>query len=332
MAIFAPLRLPIKRRLQTAAVLQWIAALAVSTIIFFYLCTIKYLWPLIIIYLLWILMFDRAPEHGGRRSSLLRNWVGWTHFAQYFPMTLVKEADLDPSKNYIFGYHPHGIISLGAVSTFGTEGLNFSKQFPGIKTRLLTLQTNFNIPIYRDYIMGLGCASVSKGSCEHILKSGPGNSIAIVVGGAQESLAAKPGTLDLTLKKRLGFIKLALVNGASLVPTLAFGENDLYELYSADHTSKTYKVQQLMKKFLGFTMPMFNGRGVFNYEFGLLPKRRPVFIVIGNPIHVEKVEGAPTTEQLDELQKKYIDGLLEIWERYKDKYAVGRTQELQIIE
>ncbi len=36
-------------------------------------------------------------------------------------------------------------------------------------------------------------------------------------------------------------------------------------------------------------------------EFGLLPRRKPVFIVIGKPIHVEKVEGAPTTEQLQEL-------------------------------
>jgi len=77
----------------------------------------------------------------------------------------------------------------------------------------LTLQSNFQIPFYRDYIMAHGCASVSKESCEYILKSGPGSSIVIVVGGAQESLAAKPGTLDLTLKKRLGFIKLALVNG-----------------------------------------------------------------------------------------------------------------------
>ncbi|KAF9430940.1 diacylglycerol O-acyltransferase 1 [Entomortierella beljakovae] len=247
-------------------------------------------------------------------------------------MTLVKEADLDPTKNYIFGYHPHGIISLGAFCVFGTEGLDFSKKFPGIKSRLLTLQSNFNIPIYRDVILANGCCSVSKSSCETILQSGPGNSITIVVGGAQESLAALPGTIDLTLKKRLGFIKIALVNGSSLVPTLAFGENDLYELYSAPHTSKTYKVQQLMKKVLGFTMPMFNGRGVFNYEFGLLPKRRPVHIVIGKPIHLEKVEGAPTTEQLLDAQKLYIDELMRIWDCYKDEYAPNRTQELQIVE
>ncbi|KAF9346430.1 diacylglycerol O-acyltransferase 1 [Mortierella sp. AD094] len=332
MPFFAPLRMPVKRRLQTGAVVVWLGAIVFSLLLFFYLCTIKYLWPLVIMYLLWILMLDQAPERGGRRIEWWRNWRGWTHFAQYFPMTLIKEGDLDPSKNYIFGYHPHGVLSMGALGTFGTEGLNFSKRFPGIKPVLMTLQTNFQIPFYRDYIMAHGIVSVSKASCEYVLNSGPGNSIAIVVGGAQESLSSKPGTLDLTLKKRLGFIKLALVNGASLVPTLAFGENELYEVYTVPKKSKTYQVQQLVKRLCGFTLPMFNGRGIFNYGVGFLPRRKPVFIVIGKPIHVEKVEGSPTLEQMKELQNKYIDEVMDIWERYKDEYAPGRTRELQIIE
>lgn len=52
----------------------------------------------------------------------------------------------------------------------------------------------------------------------------------IVVGGAAESLSARPGTADLTLKRRLGFIKLAIREGADLVPVFSFGENDVGEL------------------------------------------------------------------------------------------------------
>ena len=67
-------------------------------------------------------------------------------------------------------------------------------------------------------------------------------------------------------------------------------------------------------------------------KYGLLPKRRPVFVVIGKPIHVEKAEdGNPTLEQLQELQQKYIESVLGIWERYKDKFSPNRTQELRII-
>lgn len=68
---------------------------------------------------------------------------------------------------------------------------------------------------------------MSKRSCASILENGPGTSITIVVGGAAESLSAHPGTADLTLKKRLGFIKMAIRHGADLVPVFSFGENDV---------------------------------------------------------------------------------------------------------
>lgn len=54
---------------------------------------------------------------------------------------------------------------------------------------------------------------MSKQSCSNILKRGSGSAICIVVGGAAESLNAHPGTADLTLRRRLGFIKLALQHG-----------------------------------------------------------------------------------------------------------------------
>ena len=78
----------------------------------------------------------------------------------------------------------------------------FSEAFPGIRPHLLTLTNNFLIPIYRDFFLSLGIASVSKESCSNILRAGPGSSITIVVGGASESLNARPGTADLTLRRR----------------------------------------------------------------------------------------------------------------------------------
>ena len=55
---------------------------------------------------------------------------------------------------------------------------------------------------------------VTRESCGYILtKKGPGNSIAIVVGGAAEALDAHPGSFALTLNKKKGFIKLALQTG-----------------------------------------------------------------------------------------------------------------------
>lgn len=94
---------------------------------------------------------------------------------------------------------------------------------------MLMADSNFGIPFYREILMAHGICSVSKRSCRNILSKGPGNAITIVVGGAAESLAAHPGTQDLTLKKRFGFVKVAIREGAQLVPVFSFGENDVSE-------------------------------------------------------------------------------------------------------
>lgn len=156
---------------------------------------------------------------------------------------------------------------MGAFGNFATEATGFSKLFPGIKPSLLTLVSNFRLPFYRDIIMALGIAGVSRRSCEHILSSGPGRSIVIVVGGAAESLYARPGIADLTLKKRLGFIRLAILHQASLVPTFSFGENDIYEQVDNTQGSFLWKLQKKMQNNFGFTLPLFHARGVFNCKF-----------------------------------------------------------------
>ena len=100
-------------------------------------------------------------------------------------------------------------VNVDRVSLFnvtdtdlGISGTGFSKAFPGIRPHLLTLASNFRVPIYRDILLALGVCSVSKASCSNILKQGKGSAICIVVGGAAESLSAHPGTADLTLRKR----------------------------------------------------------------------------------------------------------------------------------
>lgn len=103
-------------------------------------------------------------------------------------LQLVKTVDLDPSKNYIFGFHPHGemleclstllsvppvslatchlpgVLATGAFCNFCTESTGFTGLFPGLKTHLLMLPFWFRVPFFRDYIMCAGkkpfCLSV----------------------------------------------------------------------------------------------------------------------------------------------------------------------------
>ena len=273
---WAPANVPLQRRLQTLMVLVHTLSIAGGLAMFFLLCTIPLLWPILLPYLIYVLL-SNAPTSGelSHRSELARNSRIWSLFASYYTARLHRTVPLEPTRKYIFGYHPHGIISHGAFAAFATEALGFKQLFPGITNTLLTLDANFRVPLYRDYALRMGLASVSRESCENILSKGGrngegmGRAITIVIGGARESLDAKPGSLKLVLKKRKGFVKLAIRQGADLVPVLAFGENDLYEQFDSTKHPYVHKAQLMVKKMLGFTVPLFHARGEFSNRFQL---------------------------------------------------------------
>ncbi|KAH8815201.1 diacylglycerol acyltransferase-domain-containing protein [Xylogone sp. PMI_703] len=335
---FAPLNVPLRRRLQTFMVLFHTLCMAMCISTFFFLLSIPLFWPILVPYLVYCLMSNAATSGTVKhRSQFLKSLPVWSLFASYFPARLHRSIELPPTRKYIFGYHPHGIISHGAWAAFATEALGFSQLFPGITNTLLTLDSNFRVPIYRDYILGMGLASVSRESCENLLsrggpnKEGMGRAITIVIGGARESLDAQPYTMKLVLRCRKGFVKMGIRCGADLVPVLAFGENDLYDQYQVDEHPYIHQFQMMVKKFLGFTVPLFHARGVFNYDVGLMPYRRPINIVVGRPVKVVQ-SSKPSPEEVDRVHSEYVAELQRLWDLWKDDFAPHRKGELQIIE
>ncbi|XP_003375651.1 2-acylglycerol O-acyltransferase 1 [Trichinella spiralis] len=371
---FAPLCLPWERRLQTLSVLHYVVIfLGPYTLIALgiYLLVCTQYWWLVLLYSLWLYVDQEAPKRGSRPKDWFRRWRMWDHLRDYFPIELIKTADLPPNRNYLFGYHPHGIMSFGAFCNFCTEATNFSQLFPGIKPHLCTLVGQFLFPIRREYIMlsgktvtfiamhlltclhdlifvlpmkyhlyvlnieqyaVSGVVDVSKQSLAWLLgRKEKGYAAVVVVGGATEALNAHPGTNTLVLKNRKGFIRQAIVSGASLVPVFSFGENDLYFQWPNPEGSWVRQWQRFSKKILGWSTPLICGRGLFNYTFGLLPYRRPIhtcftclfFLVlctVGSPIHVEQC-CKPSQEQIDDLHKVYISALQELYDNYRSKYC-----------
>lgn len=74
--------------------------------------------------------------------------------------------------------------------------------------------------------LSLGLVTSEKESAGHILnRKGGGNLLAIIVGGSQEALDARPGAYKLLLKNRKGFVRLALMYGYGILgTTLRVGE------------------------------------------------------------------------------------------------------------
>ena len=159
---WVPLRVPLNRRLQTMAVMFYCSMFMVLPIVCITFSIILLFTPLFwlsLLYYTWI-FYDTAirktSSRGGRRWDAYRRSVLWRYFCDYFPISLVKTADLDPEKNYILGCHPHGVLSCGAIGNFGTEATGFSEKYPGITPYLCTLKENFKLPIVRGFVMWTG--------------------------------------------------------------------------------------------------------------------------------------------------------------------------------
>ncbi|XP_077170298.1 2-acylglycerol O-acyltransferase 2-A-like isoform X2 [Paroedura picta] len=314
---FAPLRLPVRRRLQTAAVLQWVfsfLALAQCCLGLFALLLLGEGWALAALYAAWLYLDWDTPARGGRRSA-------W----------LVKVADLDPKRNYVFGFHPHGVLVAGAFGNFCTEATGFRQLFPGLTPHLLMLPFWFKVPFFRDYIMSGGLVSSEKASASYLLSREGGGQVAVVaVGGPPESLEARPGAFTLQIQNRKGFIKMALQHGAALVPVFSFGENELFNQVSNPEGSFLRTLQERLQKAMGLALPLFHARGVFQYSFGLLPFRRPIHTVVGAPILMPKTPN-PSLEAIDQWHKTYLEKLVQLFEVHKVQFGVPEDKHLNLI-
>ncbi|XP_030072773.1 2-acylglycerol O-acyltransferase 1 [Microcaecilia unicolor] len=322
---FAPLNIPLARRIQTAAVLQWVFSfllLAQCCVGVFILLILRSYWLVIALYVLWLYFDWDTPQTGGRRWQWVRNWTVWKFFKDYFPIHLVKTTSLDPKHNYLFGFHPHGVLVAGAFGNFCTNYTGFSELFPGLTSYLHILPFWFRCPFFREYIMCVGIVSASRRSVSHVLSHKEGGNISIIViGGAEESLDAHPGSLTLSILKRKGFIKVALKHGAHLVPVFSFGENELFQQVANPKGSVLRTVQERLQKIMGFALPLFHARGIFQYSFGLIPYRKPIHTVVGKPIVVVQNLN-PTVEEIEQLHHTYLEELRKLFEEHKEKYGI----------
>uniref|UniRef100_A0A665TN66 Acyltransferase n=1 Tax=Echeneis naucrates TaxID=173247 RepID=A0A665TN66_ECHNA len=335
---FAPLNIPLRRRLQTVAVLQWIFSflgLAQCCLAAFVLLALSDWWMVALLYASWLWLDWDTPTSGGRRSHWVRSWSVWNYFRDYFPLKLIKTVDLHPERNYIFGFHPHGVLVAGGFGNFCTEATGFSRLFPGLKPHLLMLPFWFRVPIFRDYIMCGGtlvCPPVRPPSSLSYLVSHPkgGNVAVIAVGGAPEALDARPGALTLQMRNRKGFIKLALKHGAQLVPVFSFGENELFDQMANPVGSSLRNLQNQLQSIMGVAFPLFHARGVFQYNFGLMPYRKSIHTVVGRPILVAQTP-SPSREDIESLHEVYLQSLSDLFEQHKHTYGYSEDQHLTFI-
>ncbi|KAF5224618.1 diacylglycerol acyltransferase [Trypanosoma cruzi] len=316
---------PVERRLQTLLVSAFLFFTLIPVSLALTVALLLNWWtmPFMVAYLVHIFTFGQ-PRHPLRKNTAFTRLKIWRHYGAYFPVRLVipcrVREKFEPQKNYFFVYHPHGIHGFGAIANF-TLDATVSSLLPGIIIHAQTLKLNFYIPFWRELQRLCGNGDASEGCIRRTLRSGPGESVLLVVGGARESLLASPRTNELSLQSRRGFVRIALQEGSPLVPVYAFGENDVYRIPRAAGSRWWRRVNAILRKVLSFGFPLFVGRGWFNYCFGVLPHRRPIYVVVGEPLPVPKIP-QPTPGDLQEWHDKYVAALKRLFDGYRAVYDV----------
>jgi len=242
-----------------------------------------------------------ALEHAS--SAFLKSTLN------YFPLSCVpweETAKLPISRQYIFAVHPHGIhcFPLGLLSTVGSD---FDKKFPGLvgsKLTGLAATVMFKLPVVRELFLCMGYIDASRPVASKCLEVG--RSIFVCTGGEEESMFTSTGKDIVVLKKRKGFVRLALSYGADIVPVYGVGNTDLYTTYNFIFLGFRHWLQ----KTCGIALPIFHGR------FGTpLPYKKAVQVLIGKPIRTPKpsvIGERPDPALVDEYHSKYIEALRQL--------------------
>jgi hypothetical protein len=256
------------------------------------------------------LTYKGAPEITGcreieriKRDGPFIHYMGET-VRRYFGGSVIKEGELDPAKVYVMGFHPHGILPI-TVFWLRCCDDKWKVLFPGVTFSMLTASVMHFVPIMRDIMQWMGGREVSRESFRHALRAG--RSCLVVPGGQAEMLHSVSDSSEVcVVTKHRGFVRMALAEGADLVPILSIGESDLLD------NVRMPTVQQWFLKRTGIAAPHFP-YGCFYLP---IPRPRKVTVIVGRPIPVLRVSD-PSDAVVKATLDTYLRALLEMYDRHR---------------
>ncbi|KAJ1525569.1 hypothetical protein ONE63_010373 [Megalurothrips usitatus] len=125
-------------------------------------------------------------------------------------------------------------------------------------------------------------------------------------GGMTEVYRLRPDVIHIYLKRK-GFCRVALSEGAQLVPAIMLGEN-----LSFPHP------------FAGIQKWIYRRYGVsLKLPFGIcmvMPLRQPQMFVVGAPLEVKRIPN-PTRQQINDLHMKFVESIRQLYVEFGPQYS-----------
>lgn len=240
-------------------------------------------------------------------TPVAKSWL-WLWWCRYFTLETVVEEPLDAANRpHIFASFPHGMFPIGPWLSLGVA----SRALPGARMCGVLASVLLRTPLLRHLYFSLGLRAADSKSIKHIITREHASCQIIVGGIAEMFMADDPRYERVYLRRRTGFVRLAIKNGTPLVPVFYFGASRTLSKFSPawlEQVSRKLKISLL---------------GFYGRWYVPVPYARPIKMAVGRAIEVPAPageNGEPSDEQVREMHAVFMRELEALYARHRPEW------------
>jgi len=272
---------------------------------------------IIAVYVVWVMATDhlkRSPTPDALpawpvrvASWLIHGFLGLLGVRQHSEF----RGKFDRKGRYLIACMPHGAYAFSGAVFIGPQWrLRDQEEYRVVPVLHCVASVLFYIPLVRDWMLFIGAREATRGNVKRMLRDKARASITILPGGIWEQVNTRHDEERCYVQRKLGFIKLAIEEGLSIVPMYGFGENQLFTI----HTQWNSLHLWIARKFqLG--LPLISGR----WGCTLLPHPTTITHVYGTPIPTKKQEN-PSNEEIERVYVEFRESVERLFQENAPKY------------
>jgi hypothetical protein len=191
--------------------------------------------------------------------------------------------------------HPHGLYGLTWFIHFASR----LSAFPDKERPVLAVHSIFfQLPILRELFQAHHCIEANESEIKATLQKG--TSVALLVGGIEELLCTEANVLNLVLRKREGYARIAKEMQVNLVPLVSPGETNLFPS-TQDPLWKWMETWLYERWRLAFPLPSWKSLSSW-IQIAYKPFAKPLITYILEPVE-------PDGMSLEDIKSAYINRL-----------------------